>query len=422
MTNTKRILILNLLGFLTIGLRAQFPGNSDHWRLQWSDEFNFNSSGGASKTAQINYLNMNWRTTINDGIGTDLVITTGPNIEVSNGTLKLSLTKRTTPVSTTVNGNPKLVWYDSDWLITRDNIRNNHKINYGYYEMRVKLPPRGWGEHSQTHGIQFAWWTHSGADGVSVHPPNKPNVDIRWAELDFIEHSGIQDRFTHNYLFAYTGEISGPEYPQRVQNEINFNFINGPKSKIFGSPTSEEYADFRTQTDPLTPADADGFHTMSCEVTPQKITWYMDGKYLQSTVGNTKVEETLQDLPYWNMEIFNTTPEGFDADYKDNIPDLPKNTTMFPYISEIDFVRYYKFNCAATVNRDESKSNGPLDNASLSNNVYGIVKLEGGTGNSPRIKHNESITVRAVKYIELLPGFEVALGGEFYADVHECNL
>jgi beta-glucanase (GH16 family) len=408
---------------ISLGLKAQFPQNSQQCNLQWSDEFNFNLAGGATKAAQINYLNTNWRTTIADGIGEHMVVTTGPNIEVSNGTLKLITTKRTTPATITINGNPKQVWYDSDWLITRDHIRNNNQIYYGYYEMRVKLPDRGSSSQSQTHGIQYAWWTHSGAAGVSIHPPNKPNIDVRWAELDFIEHSGIQDRYTHNYLFAYTGEITGAQYPWRYQNQINFNVINGTDPMhIPGKPSGEEYADFRTQADPLTPADVEGFHTMSCEVTPQKITWYMDGVYLQSTAGETDVEETLADIPLWNMEIFNQAIEGFEADYMLSVPDVPNSTTLFPYVSEMDFVRYYKFNCNDAVDRDELLNGGPFINANISDNVYGTIKLGLGTGGARRIQNGDDVTVRAVESVELLPGFEVEIGGEFYADVHECGI
>ena len=88
--------------------------------------------------------------------------------------------------------------------------------------------------------------------------PGKPPVD--WAELDLIEYSGHQDRFTHNYLFGYEGEFPPGSFPRRYQNEINFRRI---EKTVVGSPSPVEYADFRTQTDPLTPAEADGFHTMS---------------------------------------------------------------------------------------------------------------------------------------------------------------
>jgi hypothetical protein len=288
--------------------------------------------------------------------------------------------------------------------------------------MRVKLPDRGSNLQSETYGIQYAWWTHTGANDVSIHPPYKPNVDVRWAELDFIEHSGIQDRYTHNYMFAYTGEIIGEQYPWRYQNQIKFDRIDGPNSIIQGSPSCEEYADFRTQADPLTPADADGFHTLSCEVTPQRITWYMDGIYLQSTSGDTDVEETLGDIPLWNMEIFNQAKEGFEADYMPLVPDVPSTTTLFPYVSEMDFVRYYKFNCRDGVNRDEFINGGPFVNTDISDSVYGRIRLGLGTGSVPRIQKGEDVTMRAAEYVELLPGFEVEIGGQFYADVHECGL
>jgi len=47
-----------------------------------------------------------------------------------------------------------------------------------------------------------------------------------------------------------------------------------------------------------------------------------------------------------------------------------------------------------------------------------MQKIDG----TSRINSEDHVVLRAREYVELLPGFEVALGGEFYADVHECGL
>jgi hypothetical protein len=53
--------------------------------------------------------------------------------------------------------------------------------------------------------------------------------------------------------------------------------------------------------------------------------------------------------------------------------------------------------------------------------VYQNISIADDGMGGARITNGENVSLRAVEYIELLPGFEVELGGELYADVHECD-
>jgi hypothetical protein len=434
----KYLLILNAI-LCSIATEAQFPQNSIQWNLQWADEFNYNPNGTLSKAAQLWYLDKNWNTTIkNENTVTNYGdhFTDGPNIEVSHGTLKITLTKRTTPITylkyKDCDGNtlstPQTVerWYDSDWIVTDWDVWEDNTMNFGYYEMRLKVPNASrLNGHPKYEGVGFGWWMFQG------HQPNfSPDVCV--TELDFIELSGKDLHFTHNYHFGYVAEercMGASGWPIHVQNYTDFADIqNFP-----GSPSLEEYADFRREEDVFNTRDQDGYHTMSCEVTPQKITWYMDGKYLQSTTGSWDEIATLPDIPYLYMEIGMATHEGFNADLvkSNNLPcgDPPTIHTQLPYTVEMDYVRYYKFKCDDGQNRTEVPNLGiTFGDQDIQNSVYKSISIGNGVGASPRLSvndanpDNDNMTLRAVEGIELLPGFEVELGAEFYADSHECGL
>jgi hypothetical protein len=334
------------------------------------------------------------------------------------------LSKRTTPISYSFtddcttpyhveNYNPPKTReriYDSEWLVT-NGVGNPEKyeMNYGYYEMKFKVPvpARDANGNSRNRGVTFAWWTYIDYQSVLGKDP------LTWAEVDFIELSGLDQTYTHNYLYA-SEDIS-----LLGLNQIDFKKIT---EDISGNPTVEEYADFRDDEDPFHSPDENGFHVMSCEVTPQKITWYMDGKYLQSTTGDWDVIPTLSNLPYWNMELVIATVPGQNADLNDMLEDKPDAFTVFPYEVEIDYIRYHKFICGAGHSRIEDPSLGmTFPFTDLEDMVYDDIAIGEPIGGGARISSADNVSLRAANGVELLPGFEVELGGELYVDAHECG-
>ena len=422
----KQLLTLILTGF-TVYSNAQFPDTEpQHYNVEFASEFDGNISGTLSTREQLQTIRpyWNWWTKNETNICNRYEYFQGEdNIEVTaDGTLKIWLDKRDTPIvysytddcTTTEieNFNPPRTReriYNSEWLLSQG--RFAQRMNYGYYEMRVKVPFTQFDANgnSLTEGIGFGWWTYQPYQNIT----SKNSI---WdAELDFIELNGWEQRFTHQVLAKVPDGKGGKTALD--QNEINFKKILEVKNISL-----ERYANFLREDAPFNSRDSDGFHIMSCEVTPQKITWYMDGKWLQSTTGNWGMIKALPLLPYWQMEIGIATVPGHNADLNDKAEDKPSQYTAFPYIIEIDYVRYYKFACddLTTKNEDASISlNYPI--AELEDKVYKSIAIGNACSSTPRVLNGMNVSLRAVDYVELLPGFEVEIGGEFYADAHDCG-
>lgn len=443
----KKAIFLSALTASSLAAAAQqfpspaYPIPGNQYVLQWSDEFDYNIGGGATKAAQLNYLSQRWdynyapcSNVLDYNTNASPTKTYGENLEVSNGTLKMTVTKKPFPIQQHWDCNPDSpmvnVGYNSDWLKTWPFIHQNNQMNYGYYEMRVKLPAQTmvtYEENGQTivqpgnRGVMFAWWQWGGTQ-ASPYPD--------WMEIDFVEFSGHDDRFTHNYLYGFHGEAPPPHYPPRARNRINFNRINGTLDPIEGLPHLEEYAGFVNAINANYAPDLEGFHIISTEVTPTKVTWYLNGKFLQSTAGHEaiipSIIPTLPCLLPMNMEIAILSNEGMDADKSGNEKDDTINAhTVLPYVVEIDYVRFYKFECSYAEDRiDEIEFPGIIwALPAMTDKVYrsiGIGPYQGWI-TPPRIQYGDIIALRAIEEIELLPGFEVELGGDFFADVHKCN-
>jgi len=98
----KTIILAFVLLACSLKGQAQFPTSDPQFKIKWGDEFNFNIGGTAPKSIQLQYLNRFWNITIKNEHTVSNYgdhFTDGPNIEVSGGNLKISLTKRTTPLT-----------------------------------------------------------------------------------------------------------------------------------------------------------------------------------------------------------------------------------------------------------------------------------------------------------------------------------
>ena len=352
-----KYLITTCILLVTLRMNAQFPDTDPQFTIRVQSEFNDTPNSTMSTNQQLQTIRPIWNwwnKNETNNCNRYETFQGDNNIEISGGSLKMWLSKRTTPISYSFtddcttphvieNYNPPKTReriYDAEWLIT-NGVGNPEKyeMNYGFYAMKFKVPTpaRDANGNSLNRGITFAWWTYLDYQSVPGKDP------LTWAEVDFIELSGLDQTYTHNYLYA-SEDIS-----LLGLNEIDFRkiLIDPAPFGVSGNPSLEEYADFREDEDPFHSPDEDGFHVMSCEVTPQKITWYMDGKYLQSTTGDWDVIPTLSNLPYWNMELVVASVPGQNADLDRTLVDNPDAFTVFPYTVEIDYIRYHRFICGA---------------------------------------------------------------------------
>jgi len=54
--------------------------------------------------------------------------------------------------------------------------------------------------------------------------------------------------------------------------------------------------------------------------------------------------------------------------------------------------------------------------------VYNSIAIGENSSGGARINNGDKVNLRATQFVELLPGFEVELGGEFFADTHDCGI
>lgn len=131
------------------------------------------------------------------------------------------------------------------------------KTTYGLFEARVK-------GCSRFPGLCPAFWLYSNGKAASDFNPRFPKVT--YSEIDIFE---IQQGLWH------------PEFKQTVgSNYIDLNLhtriINAEGKEIWQRPNSLPDVCRHGWEAPWNPAD--DYHIYGCENTPEKITWFIDGK------------------------------------------------------------------------------------------------------------------------------------------------
>jgi beta-glucanase (GH16 family) len=198
-----------------------------------------------------------------------------------SGSLVIKAIKLTPPLNLTCWYGP--CQYTSARLISKGKFDQK----YGKFEARIKIP-RG-------QGMWAAWWMLGN------------NIDtVGWAtcgEIDILENTGREPVTIH-------GTIHGPGYSGA--NGISSSF-NLPNNAVF----------------------ADGFHVYSTEWSENLIRFYVDGT-LYKTI-------TPSDLPQgsqwvYDHPFFMILNLAIGGPWGGN----PDNTTVFPGVMMIDYVRVYK--------------------------------------------------------------------------------
>lgn len=404
--------------------------NENKVSYKWADEYNYNGS------SSCNYLNRSFGSAIpyiwwfhrwheNSIGGQDNVAfkTDCSLLDLGNGDLTLKATQGpyNETWTTYANGNTlnpphyRTRQYGGNWITTFPGFEDLMDMDYGIYEVRFKLPPatvidaNGNLVH-RNEGMSFA----AGLYGVSN--------TVCHAEIDFFEMSGHNNQFTHNFLWGgnqpgdcVTFPDGGTLPTHEGLNKIGLYDIN----KTIGS-TPERYAGFYKQGHFWYSDDAEGYTTMTIEVTPQKITWYMNGRTLQSTTGDAYHTEACNKLPTMEFGFAVSVGDHHDPNFNNVKITWPDANSIFPFEVDIDYFRFQKFKCNAGTSMDESTGNR-FPNTQMADFVYQNISIADDGVGGARITNGENVSLRAVEYIELLPGFEVELGGELYADVHECD-
>ena len=162
------------------------------------------------------------------------------------------------------------------------------EMTHGYVEMRAKLPPG--------QGLWPAFWMHPKHYLYEV-----PEIDV----MEFLGHQ--TDRLYNTYHFF--------DVP------AGWNLVSSPSFPV--------YADSGDWTE--------DFHTFGAAWSPGKITWYVDGRETHSiTEADTARNGQNYDIAAQAMYLIANLAVG------GNWPGDADETTPFPAVFEIDYIRAYK--------------------------------------------------------------------------------
>lgn len=236
-------------------------------------------------------------------------------------------------------------------------IESINPFKYGYFEIRAKLPQPNCGNFP-------AFWLYSGK-----------NVGNRYSEIDICEH------------------IITPEYwIPLTYKRYKCNFHDSD-----GIPWPEIQYYLQDSESPLTE-----FHTYAIEWSPKIIVFYFDGK----VIGQAFYEPEITD-----QVMFIKVNFAID-DWKNN---ACNNTSLFPLDMVIDYVKVYKLNC------DCSTPVTITNNTELISHSKSVKeKITVGTSSGIITVPSTGIVLRATDEIIINNNFEVPLGSEFSAIVHDC--
>lgn len=340
----------------TIFLTEPFHCNLDPWVLVFEDNFDGDilDLSKWDYGPRIRYCNNEQQ-----------YYTSGNNIEISNGTLKL-VAKEETLWAKAVDW-----WDDNDSLFcgvdykgqnarwfyyTSGNIKTTKKFPHGRFEAKVKIPTGK--------GLWPAFWTYDGA-----HVYN---------EIDIFEFWG-----------------SPPEQSSRHRMNIHYDYGDGRKdcaTKYNGTDFSQD------------------FHIFGLIWDENKIEWYVDGVIkrtdtrLYYTNGQPVTVCPIPQGPYIKNTIYTMDPMriilNLAIQSSDYAPDI---STPFPIYMEVDWVRHYQRHSFQDLHITDATQFPICDQ------LFNVMVGE-------NISINCSYIVQSGQHLEILAGSSITLGPGFIAE------
>ena len=254
-------------------------GSTNDWKLVWHDEFDTNGPAGAG-------IDTNKWTAETGGNGNGNreweFYTTDPSNAALDGHGCLNITALKSPTNTF-----KTRFGDGAYSSARFNTRKKFSVKYGRIEARIRIPAG--------QGMWPAFWM-MGEDIATTGWP-------AGGEIDIMENIGKEPDVVH-------GTMHGPGY----------SGAQGP-SGLFRLKNQERFAD--------------DFHVYAVEWETNEIRWYVDGQFYE--------RRTPADLPagkqwVYNKPFFLLLNLAVGGDWPDN----PDQTTRFPAVMAVDYVRVYQ--------------------------------------------------------------------------------
>lgn len=342
-------IIILLNSFLLFG---QTPSSDQSWSAHFEDNF----AGSQVNTNKWRF-NPPWGNC--DG-GAHQTSSGGNHAFITNGISLISLQENST--CRRWNGEEESKNYTTGALISQE------AFKYGYFEIKCKIPELS-NSNNTGKGFSPTFWLWP------VEPNAYDNTPVTWSEIDFFEIDGENNLVTNN---------------------IHFNSSNLSNHWSLRNPnlSNIDEDDFI--------ANFNSFHTFGCEWTPNYISFYCDGKLIQ-----TSYTEHANDLLPMNIYTAIATPAGnFGKSFQAN--------SLFPYSFDIDYIRVYKLNMDCGTNIPQSEFSYPTFDHKVKRNIT-------VGGSSGKVPSGTSTSLRATNSITLNDGFEVRIGSEFYANNSDCE-
>jgi len=414
----KSILIILLVGIAAVHFcNAQVPQNDQTWDLVFSETFDDNLSGTTSKSDQklilqnhgwhfgwvppsayIDMVNSNptWANYFTQNME-NIVMTT-------DGTLKMQIIHHSPPFAVTFDSMSPDTSNHTVYRVVKNfnyTIGKLHMLvpmsqlydtDYGYYEMKFRLPIPA----DSSQGIQTNFWGFGTGDSAV------------YCEIDFFEINGKDNWFTHNFHHKFDNK---PGTKRASLNETTFDkYIdaNGWRPQDFHYFKESEYEASQ---------NPDGFHTVGCEVSPNKITYYFDNQFIRSAERSENNHTDHISIMQLEMNSFPKT--GFYDSYWSDLK-YPNNSTRIPHYWEIDYVNFYKLKCGDNNIRDIITP----DNFNPTNYNHEVVKTAtlGTSGlGIPNKLQGDSVVIRSEGEIRFEDGFEADVNSYFYATNCDCE-
>jgi beta-glucanase (GH16 family) len=265
---------------------------ADEWRIRWdrSDDF-----GGD----QVDWRKWN-KAPENFGAW---VWDNERNVKLSDGILHITMRRSSEMI---VKGGRAPTPYTSGML-------KSHVTGvYGYYEVRMKAA-------EMFPGVCPSFWLYSKIDDSIV-----TKGETRYSEVDIVELTQRGDRVEGNHRIA----------------DCNLHAIlssgkPGIAGRAWRRPNDPEFASDQANEVRLSFDPRDDFHTYGCEITPDAITWYIDGK----AIGQKRNQ-------YWHREMNVALSLGLRPPYstyteKGFVPSDAEASDKFPTTMQVDYVRVW---------------------------------------------------------------------------------
>jgi len=330
----------------------EHPAVDKHWELYWGDDFNYFDSTVWWKSNNF----------VQD-VKNDISVLMGKNVSIDgNGNLVIKAIRDTV----VINGNT--YYYSSGGIQTC----YDYFAHYGYIEARINVPYE-WGLHP-------SFWTW-----------RRDNTASNEAEIDIFEMLGHKPSTT-------MGTNIHKHYCHNIHNCMSN--CGGKPINMQCCPECDHRI-YNNQMDVAIPSYAYTWRTFAVEWTPTKLIWYVD-------------RVAVRNFPNPGIVDFVQIILGIGIESWQN--HQPNNTTQFPAVMYVDYVKVYKLICGNEVINSSSYNFDSYDNTKLKKSI-----TIGGNGASNTIANGKNVVMRATDFIEIKGEFTASLGASLYLDVNACN-